>query len=75
MNYTNPFEVAVTGQQLKDWIWSTIINDTGYAKIAKAMKSCFNLDNDKYYMAKMCGEVPKIIEVDECGKKYEIPCE
>ena len=75
MGYENPFECALTGQEVKDWVWYNTKNFTSYTKIAKTLGKVFNLDNNKYYILKLCNDVPSITEVPEKGIKYDIPCE
>ena len=75
MYYDNPFERALTGQEIKDWVWYHTTNKTKYTKIAKALGKVFNLEDDKFYMLTLCNEVPIITEVPERGIKYDIPCE
>lgn len=74
--YENPFERALTGQEVKDWIWHHSHEKTMFTKIAKGMMSYFNrLDNQKFYMAYFCDNIPVVKEVPERGKYYEIPCD
>ena len=73
--YENPFEKALTGLEIKDWIWHNTRKQTKYTALAKTMKALFNLDNEKIYMLTLCGEEIKITEVKEKGKFYEIPCD
>ena len=73
--YENPFQISLTGLEIKDWIWHNIQKKTKYTALAKSMNAFFNLDNDKFYILKLCGEVPIATEVPERGKKYENPCD
>jgi len=72
--YENPFDVALSGLEIKDWIWHHSHNKTKYNDVAKRMYNFFNLDDDKYYMMKLCNNVPTIIEVPKKGIKYDVPC-
>ena len=74
MTYENPFEQALTGQEVKDWVWYHMKHNTPYSKVAKTLGKVFNLNDEKFYMLKMCGEVPQITEVPEKGISYDIPC-
>jgi len=73
--YDNPFEQALTGLEIKDWVWYHSNHSTSYTKVATKLGKVFNLDDNKYYMLKLCNNVPKIIETQEHGIKYDIPCE
>ena len=73
--YKNPFEISVTGQELKDWVWHHTHSRTRYTSVAKGMMSCFNLDNNKFYAAQVCDGAPVINEVAERGIAYEVPCD
>lgn len=75
MVYENPFEHALTGQEVKDWVWYHTNNKTRYTKTAKALGKVFNLENDRCYILTLCNKVPIITEVPEKGIKYDIPCE
>ena len=73
--YDNPFEKALTGQEIKDWIWHNIHNKTKFSSLAKTMKAFFNLDDNKIYMLTLCDNIPVVTEVPEKGKKYALPCD
>ena len=75
MTYNNPFEQALTGQEVKDWVWYHSTATTRFTAVAKALGKVFNLENDKFYMLTLCDGTPKITEVPERGIKYDIPCE
>ena len=74
MKQDNPFERSLSGLEVKDWIWCQIHNKTKYAALARSMGSFFNLDNEKFYILKLCNGDPIASEVPEKGKKYKIPC-
>jgi len=75
MNYDNPFEQALSGLEIKDWIWHHTQNKTKYTALAKTMGALFNLLDNKIYMLKLCDDEVKVVEVPEKNKKYDIPCE
>ena len=75
MTYANPFQHSLTGLEIKDWVWHHSHSKTQYTKLAKRMGACFNLDDDKYYMAVLCDGRPFIKEVPEKGILYEVPCD
>ena len=75
MNYENPFEKALSGLEVKDWVWYHTHNKTCHMDTAKRLGKVFNLDDNKYYMLTLCDGVPMITEVPEKGIKYDIPCE
>ena len=70
----NPLEQSVKGQELKDWVWFNSMNHTQFSKLAAGIHEVFNLNNDKFYILKRCGDEIKIVEVSEPNKHYEIPC-
>ena len=72
--YENPFEKSLTGLEIKDWIWYNTHKKTKYTALAKNMGALFNLDDNKIYILTLCDGAPKVTEVPEKGKKYEIPC-
>ena len=72
--YNNPFNRSITGTELKDWVWHHTHQKTYYSDLAKLMGNVLNLDNDKFYAVKKCGNEVIIKEVEEKGKRYEIPC-
>lgn len=74
MNIENPFDMALTGQEIKDWIWYNAHKKTKYTSIAQSMSNMFNLDSRKIYMLKLCDGIPVADEVEERGVKYDIPC-
>lgn len=73
--FKNPFNQALTGQEIKDWVWYNSQHKTANSSLAKRMSSFFNLDNNKIYMTVPCNNAPVAIEVPERGVKYEIPCD
>ena len=75
MEYKNPFEQALSGLEIKDWIWHHSHHTTSFTSVAKRMNAFFNLDDNKFYMVALCNNVPTVIEVPEKGKVYEVPCE
>ena len=75
LTYENPFEKALSGLDIKDWIWHHTHTNTKYTTLAKTMGEFFNLDNKKIYMLTLCDGNPIATEVSEKGKKYEIPCD
>ena len=76
MTYENPFDIALTGEEIKDWIWHySHIRSKKYTKLANHMTKFFNLDNDKVYMLRMCDGAPVAVEVKERGIAYDIPCD
>lgn len=70
----NPFNQALTGQEIKDWVWYNSHHKTANSSLAKRMSSFFNLENEKIYMVTLCDDIPVATEVPEKGVKYEIPC-
>ena len=71
----NPFNKSATGLEIMDWVWYHSNNSTGFTDIAKSINGAFNLNKEKIYMIKKCGNEVKIVEVKEKGKKYDMPCE
>ncbi len=67
MKELSPFEISMSGLDLKDWLY----RNTDRHKMSKF----FNLDDNKFYMLKMCDGAPVAFEVDKRGVEYEIPCD
>lgn len=74
MKYYKPFEVSVSGRELKDWIWHHTRKKTKYTALAISMRSVFNLDDNKFYMVFFCDGSPRVVEVPKRGEKYSLPC-
>lgn len=75
MNYENPFDKALSGEEIKNWIWHHSHRKSKYTHLAKGMNKFFNLDDTKIFMLKMCDGAPIAIEVEKRGVKYDIPCD
>lgn len=75
MNFENPFEHALSGRDLKDWIWYNIHTSTIFTSMARAMKKYFNLDDEKLYMLKFRDGIPVAEETQERGIDNEVPCD
>jgi len=68
LEYENPFEKVLSGQEIKDWIWHHSHNETMFTQIAKGMMSYFNrLDNQKTYMAYFYDSIPAVKEAPKEG--------
>ena len=75
MNYSiNPFKCSLSGLDLKDWVWFHKHNNTENSDVVKTIPNVFNLDSEKYYILVRCGTEIKVVEVQEEGKTYDIPC-
>lgn len=62
--YKNPIEEPVSGQELKDWVWHNIHTKTEYTTMAKGMKYCFNLCDEKQYFISFVDDIPQIQELN-----------
>lgn len=72
---SNPYLKSASGLEIKDWVWYNSMNTTKYTKVARALKSVFNLDDNKNYMIVHCIDKTRVIEVEEKDKKYEVSCD
>mgnify|MGYP007038181490 CR=1 FL=1 len=61
----NPYNKKLTGLEVKDWVWYNSHNQTRYSNIAKALMSCFNLDNNKLYMFGKNNYITQIVNAEE----------
>ena len=61
----NPFNVLLSGLEIKDWVWYNATNKTKYTALAKTMKAYFNIDNEKKYILTLDGTIPQIEEVSD----------
>lgn len=61
----SPFNIVVTGLELKDWVWHNQNNSTKFTKMASAMNKIYNLADDKLYRLEEDDGGVKIVAVSK----------
>ena len=62
---TSPFNKALDGLFLKDWVCYHMNNDTKYTNIALGLRKVFNLDDNKIYVIQKDIDEINIVEVKQ----------